>query len=68
MSRLREIVENHEHLDDLCAVLKHYGVNAEFVTAAVVEALNKGSEEGEEQEQEPNADLTADLKQLFSTY
>lgn len=61
MSRMNEIIENHEHLDKLATLLKHYGVNAEFVTASLIEKF-----EGEQEE--TNEELVSDLKQLYATY
>ncbi|CAM3430258.1 hypothetical protein [Marinicrinis lubricantis] len=37
MSRLREIVDNHHQLDDLSAIIRHYGLSAEFVATALLE-------------------------------
>jgi hypothetical protein len=66
MSRLAEIIDNHEHLDQLFSLMKHYGVNAEFIAAAVIEQFQNGEEkgaEGEENKTEQN-DLVNDLKQF----
>lgn len=61
MSRMNQIIENHEHLEKLAALLKHYSVNAEFITASLIEKF-----EGEQEE--ANEELVSDLKQLFATY
>ncbi|WP_426452247.1 hypothetical protein ACP26L_09370 [Paenibacillus sp. S-38] len=75
MSRLNEIMENHEQLERLNALLKHYSVNAEFVTASLIEkldCLSSSSEEGEGEEgaeaREPNAELIEDLKRFSSGF
>lgn len=71
MSRLTEIVDNHENLDQLFAILKHYGVNAEFITAALLnefERLNEDSEEDEKEEKEDTAELFEDLAQFYARF
>ncbi|AEI40086.1 hypothetical protein [Paenibacillus mucilaginosus] len=75
MSRLNEIMENHEQLEKLNALLKHYSVNAEFVTASLIEKLDCLSSSSEEEEgeegaaaQEPNAELLEDLKRFSSGF
>ncbi|WP_281885941.1 hypothetical protein [Paenibacillus sp. YYML68] len=57
MSRLHEIVENHQQLEQLNALLKHYSVNAQYVTSSLIKSF--------EDEEEKNEDLLTDLKQLF---
>ncbi|SDC19212.1 hypothetical protein SAMN02799630_00760 [Paenibacillus sp. UNCCL117] len=66
MSRLHDIVENHEQLGQLNAVLTHYGVNAAFVAASLLQAFEQEKEN--EEQPEPNQDLITDLKQLVATY
>lgn len=61
MSRMNQIIENHVELEKLSALLKHYSVNAEFVTASLIEKF-----EGEDEE--TNQELVSDLKQLYATY
>ncbi|WP_313998911.1 hypothetical protein [uncultured Paenibacillus sp.] len=56
MSRLNEFVENHEQLDTINVILKHYGVSAEFVA----ETLTEGFAE----DQELPKELVEDLKQF----
>lgn len=72
MSRLSEIIENHNNLDGLMSILKHYGVNAQFVAASVIEQFdtmageeseNKDNDDGNE-----NADLLDDLKQYYARF
>lgn len=59
MSRVNDIIENHEHLEKLNAILKHYSVNAEFITAKLINNFNE--EEGNDQYQ----DLIEDLKRFY---
>ncbi|MCZ8518111.1 MULTISPECIES: hypothetical protein [Paenibacillus] len=77
MSRLNEIMDNHQQLERLNALLKHYSVNAEFVTASLIDKLDclssSSSEEEEGQEEgsaakEPNAELIEDLKRFSSGF
>ncbi|WP_036745678.1 hypothetical protein [Paenibacillus sp. UNC451MF] len=41
MSHLSEIIDNHTNLDGLFAIIKHYGVSAEFVTDALVQRFEQ---------------------------
>ncbi|WP_282939849.1 hypothetical protein [Paenibacillus sp. RC67] len=41
MSHLSEIIDNHSNLDGLFAIIKHYGVSAEFVTDALVQRFEQ---------------------------
>lgn len=74
MSRLSEIIENHKNLDDLFSIFKHYGVNAQFVAASVVEQFDQAAGEAPQNggtptdtETEPYPpDLIEDLKQYFA--
>ncbi|WP_159881406.1 hypothetical protein [Paenibacillus puerhi] len=65
MSRLHEIVENHEQLGQLHAVLSYYGVNAAFVASSLLQALEQ--EQGQEEQQPPDQELLTDLKQLIAS-
>ncbi|MCR8633260.1 hypothetical protein [Paenibacillus radicis (ex Xue et al. 2023)] len=50
MSHLTEIIDNHNNLDGVFSIVKHYGVSAEFVTDALVqrfEQIQKNDEESE---------------------
>ncbi|MEK8126445.1 hypothetical protein WMW72_00800 [Paenibacillus filicis] len=62
MSRLHDIVENHQQLGQLTAVLTHYGVNAAFVASSLLQAF-----EQEAEDEAPDQDLIADLKLLVAT-
>lgn len=72
-SRLSEIIENHKNLDDLFSILKHYGVNAQFVVASVIEQFknDSGEETGSNEESDngegknDNNELLEDLKQYY---
>jgi len=72
MSRLSEIIENHNNLDSLISILKHYGVNAQFVAASVIEQFDiMAGEESENKENDDgndNADLLDDLKQYYARF
>jgi hypothetical protein len=54
MSRLNEIIENHDNLDQLFSIIKHYGVNAQFVSDSLCKEFEArcGAKEGEESEDE----------------
>ncbi len=54
MSRLTDIIENHHNLDELVAILKHYGLNAEYIAALMIEQLENQLEEGVNAEEEAN--------------
>ena len=56
MSRLNEVVENHENLDKLNIILKHYGVSAEFVAHTLAEGFG--------QDKELPKELIEDMKQF----
>jgi hypothetical protein len=50
MSRLNEIIENHENLDQLFSIIKHYGVNAQFVADSLCKEFENRCESGDEKE------------------
>ena len=56
MSRLTDYVENHENLDKLNVILKHYGVSAEFVAHTLAEVFG--------QDKELPKELVEDMKQF----
>lgn len=56
MNRLSEIIQNHSDLDNLVSLFKHYGVNAQFVAASVIEQFNKAPDENEDSETETNTE------------
>lgn len=56
MSRLSEYVDNHDHLDQINIILKHYGVSAEFVAHMLAE--------GFDQDKELPKELIEDMKQF----
>lgn len=77
MSRLTEVVENHENLNDLQSILKHYAVSAEFVSFSLIEQFkkrNEGEQETEkdgesmELDQQYTAELIDDLTQFHARF
>jgi hypothetical protein len=75
MSRLTEIMDNHKHLEDLFAIIRHYGMSAEFVTDSLIVQLEhmgsseeEGEEEGSETDKEYAQDMLEDLKQFYSLF
>jgi hypothetical protein len=76
MSRLTEIIDNHEQIDDLFALLKHYGVNAQFVAESLIESFEQIAPEAKEDDAEDEAEgqtnlypeLLDDLKQYMSRF
>jgi len=66
MSRLIEVMENHARLDDLMSIIKHHGVNAAFVTNALVKSLDS-SEMDEDTEADFNL-LLEDLQQYQARF
>ncbi|RIX50325.1 hypothetical protein D3P08_21000 [Paenibacillus nanensis] len=71
MSRLHEIIDNHQNLDQLFAIMKHYGVNAEFISSALVtqfeETMEQNSDDSEETATYSQA-LVDDLKQFNARF
>lgn len=70
MSRLSEILHNHENLNQLFSILKHYGVNAEFVSQTLLQQFENGGEEDQDENSElQNAtELIEDLKQFSARF
>jgi hypothetical protein len=68
MSRLHEIMENHENLEQLFALLKHYGVNAEFVSASLMNEFDKLKAEQSEESEEDTTELIEDLNQFYARF
>lgn len=77
MSRLSDIMENHENLDQLLSIIKHYGVNAEYLNTALLQRFEQEAgqnEEGEETEAEDEEmkaipqELIDDLKQFNARF
>jgi hypothetical protein len=67
VSRLTEIIENHQNLDQLFAILKHYGVSAEFVSATLLNEfreLQASQDEAKESEAAEDADLAPLIEDL----
>jgi hypothetical protein len=59
MSRLNEFIENHNHLDTINVILKHYGVSAEFVASTLTGGFGEDKELPKE--------LLDDLKQFTAS-
>lgn len=71
MSRLTEIIENNEQLDQLFSLIRHYGMSAEFVTDALIHQLEQANEEGgdmPEEDKEYSKDMIDDLRQFSATF
>jgi hypothetical protein len=70
MSRVNEIIDNHTNLDQLFSLIKHYGVNAQFVSESLrKEFEGRCGEEGEDQTEQAYAkDLVEDLKQFDARF
>ena len=64
MSRLTEIMENHENLDQLFALLRHYGVSAEFITASLLAEFQNQKDDSDDQAK----DLLEDLNQFNARF
>ncbi|TNJ66664.1 hypothetical protein FE784_08845 [Paenibacillus hemerocallicola] len=56
MNRLSEIIQNHSDLDNLVSLFKHYGVNAQFVAASVIEQFNQTSDENDDSSKETSTE------------
>lgn len=67
MSRVNEIIENHESLNQLFSIIKHYGVNAEFVTNALLEQFkqNQENENSDDTKESSTKELIEDLTQFI---
>lgn len=72
MSRLSEIIDNHQNLDQLFSIMKHYGVNAEFISTALVTQFEEAQEQSDDEESEDTAPysqaLIDDLKQFCARF
>jgi len=69
LSHLTEIIDNHKNLDGLFAIVKHYGVSAEFVTDALVQRFEQISkDEGAEKTEEETTYCVEILDSLNQYY
>jgi sulfur relay (sulfurtransferase) DsrF/TusC family protein len=72
LSRLNEIITNHENLEHLFSIIKHHGVNAEFISQAILEHFQPNQEdenENSEQESDDQAkQLLEDLTQFNARF
>ncbi|MDF2959965.1 MAG: hypothetical protein K0S39_1700 [Paenibacillus sp.] len=71
MSHLTEIIENHNNLDGLFSIVKHYGVSAEFVTDALVQRFEQiqkddDSEENSQEEKVYCDEILNTLNQYYA--
>lgn len=71
MSHLTEIIDNHNNLDRLFSIVKHYGVSAEFVTDALVQRFEQiqqddKSEENTEEEKTYCNEILNTLNQYYA--
>ncbi len=71
MSRLNDIIDNHQNLDQLFSIMKHYGVNAEYITAGLLEQFKQeaeSEEEGQAEGEDSRQDLIDDLKHFYARF
>jgi len=70
MSRLNEIIDNNQQLDDLLYIIRHYGVNAQFVAEALLKQFQERKGELEEGSAEHafSQDLIEDLTQFVARF
>lgn len=61
MSRLTEIIDNHGQMDDLVALLKYYGVNAQFVAESLLESFEQLAQESKDGEAEEEIQIAPEL-------
>jgi len=71
MSHLSEIIDNHHNLDRLFAIIKHYGISAEFVTDALVQRFeqiqnDESSDKNNEEEIAYCAEIMDSLNQYYA--
>ncbi|WP_438444232.1 hypothetical protein [Gorillibacterium sp. sgz5001074] len=75
MSRLNEIIDNHDNLDQLFSIIKHYGVNAQFVADSLCKEFQSrcesedAKESGDSEADQAFAqDIVEDLKQFTARF
>jgi hypothetical protein len=73
MSRVTEIIENNHNLDQLFSIVRHYGVNAEYISAALIQQFEQESENGEDGEENKKEkgytqELVDDMKQFYARF
>lgn len=77
MSRLNEIIDNHDNLDQLFSIIKHYGVNAQFVADSLCKEFESRCESGDAEsgdtpdtqaDQAYAKDIVEDLKQFQARF
>lgn len=69
MSRVQQIVDNHKQLGELVALLKHHGLNAEYVCRALLEKCEEEMDEGKNREESAQLQpFVQDLKQMIARF
>jgi hypothetical protein len=71
MSRLTDIIDNHQNLDRFFSIIKHYGVSAEYLSFALISKFESESESNEDDAQSKgdfSQDLIDDLKQFCARF
>ncbi|WP_028610024.1 hypothetical protein [Paenibacillus harenae] len=71
MSRLADILDNHQNLDHFFSIIKHYGVSAEYLSLALIrqfESESEGNEDDEEGNSGYSQELVDDLKQFCARF
>lgn len=72
MSRLTDIIENHQNLDQLFAIIKHYGVSTEYICTALILQFEQKSDQSDENtevdDEEYSQELVDDLKQFRARF
>jgi hypothetical protein len=71
MSRLTEIIDNHENLEELFSLVKHYAVSAEFLAFSLIkqfETDNNEEVEVAEEDKQYTTELVEDLKQFYARF
>ncbi|MDF2925016.1 MAG: hypothetical protein K0R57_3930 [Paenibacillaceae bacterium] len=70
MSRVNDIIENHDNLEQLFSIIKHYGVNAQFVTESLQKEFECRCGKGEEEQADLAyaKELVEDLKQFSARF
>lgn len=75
MSRLADIIDNHQNLDQFFSIIKHYGVSAEYISTALIQQFEQISEQtdgdkeaSKEDSKEYPQELIDDLKQFYARF
>lgn len=69
MSRLADIIDNHQNLDQFFSIIKHYGVSAEYLSLALISQFESESESSEDDaEVNYSQEFMDDLKQFSARF